>query len=71
LVETVAAEKEQAEDLHTTVRRLEAKVDLLATERKHDLHPDLVALNPAAKVGAIRPREYDDARGNVDPNRAG
>jgi voltage-gated potassium channel len=37
LVETVAAEKEQAEDLHATVQRLEAKVDLLATEPKHDL----------------------------------
>jgi voltage-gated potassium channel len=32
LVEAVAAEKEQAEDLQTTVRRLEAKVDLLAAE---------------------------------------
>jgi voltage-gated potassium channel len=38
LVETVAAEKEQAEDLHATVQRLEAKVDLLAAEpRRHDL----------------------------------
>ena len=37
LVETVAAEKEQAEDLHATVQRLEAKVDLLATEPRHDL----------------------------------
>ena len=37
LVETVAAEEEQAEDLHATVQRLEAKVDLLATEPKHDL----------------------------------
>jgi voltage-gated potassium channel len=37
LVETVDAEKEQAEDLHATIRRLEAKVDLLATEPKHDL----------------------------------
>jgi voltage-gated potassium channel len=39
LVETVAAEKEQAEDLHATVQRLEAKVDLLATEPQHDLDP--------------------------------
>jgi voltage-gated potassium channel Kch len=37
LVETVAAEKEQAEDLHATVQRLEAKVDLLAAEPRHDL----------------------------------
>jgi voltage-gated potassium channel len=34
LVESVEAEKEQAEDLQATVRRLEAKVDLLATEPK-------------------------------------
>jgi voltage-gated potassium channel len=39
LVETVAAEKEQAEDLHATIRRLEAKVDQLANEPKHDLDP--------------------------------
>jgi voltage-gated potassium channel len=32
LVETVAAEKEQAEDLQVTVRRLEAKIDRLAAE---------------------------------------
>jgi voltage-gated potassium channel len=37
LVETVAAEKEQAEDLHATVRRLEARIDRLASEPKHDL----------------------------------
>jgi voltage-gated potassium channel len=38
LVETVAAEKQQAEDLHAIVRRLEAKVDRLAAEpRSHDL----------------------------------
>jgi hypothetical protein len=36
-VETVAAEKEQAESLHATVQRLEAKVDLLATEPRRDL----------------------------------
>jgi voltage-gated potassium channel len=39
LVESVEAEKEQAEDLQATVRRLEAKVDLLGTEPKHDLDP--------------------------------
>ena len=39
LVESVQAEKEQAESLQATVRRLEAKVDLLATEPKHDLDP--------------------------------
>jgi hypothetical protein len=39
LVESVRAEKEQAEDLQATVRRLEAKVELLAIEPKHDLDP--------------------------------
>jgi voltage-gated potassium channel len=39
LVERVQAEKEQSADLHATIRRLEAKVDLLATEPKHDLDP--------------------------------
>jgi voltage-gated potassium channel len=34
LVESVHAEKEQAEDLHATFRRLEAKVELLATKPK-------------------------------------
>jgi voltage-gated potassium channel len=38
-VEAVAAEKEQTENLQATVRRLEAKVELLATEPKHDLDP--------------------------------
>jgi voltage-gated potassium channel len=36
LIETVAAEKEQVEDLHGIVRRLEAKVDLLTGEREQD-----------------------------------
>jgi voltage-gated potassium channel len=39
LVESVQAEKEQAEDLQAMVQRFEAKVDLLATEPKHDLDP--------------------------------
>jgi voltage-gated potassium channel len=39
LVESVQAEKEQAEDLQATIRRLEAKVELLATKPKHDLDP--------------------------------
>jgi voltage-gated potassium channel Kch len=39
LVESVQAEKEQAEDLQAAVRRIEAKVELLATEPKHDLDP--------------------------------
>jgi voltage-gated potassium channel len=39
LVESVRAEKEQAEDLQATVRRLEAKVELLAIEPKHDRDP--------------------------------
>src|SRR5215217_4112563 len=37
LVESVQAEKEQAEDLQAKVQRLEAKIDLLATEPKHDV----------------------------------
>jgi voltage-gated potassium channel len=37
LVETVAAEKEQAEDLQVTVRRLEGKIDQLAAEKKSGL----------------------------------
>ena len=36
LIETVAAEKEQADDLHEIVRRLEAKVDFLTGEREQD-----------------------------------
>jgi voltage-gated potassium channel len=39
LVETVAAEKEQAEDLQVTVRRLEAKIDRLAAEESPDPSP--------------------------------
>jgi voltage-gated potassium channel len=39
LVETVAAEKEQAEDLHATVRRLEDKIDRLAAEENPDPSP--------------------------------
>lgn len=37
LVETVAAEKEQAEDLQVTVRRLEDKIDLLTAEKQRHL----------------------------------
>ena len=44
LVETVAAEKEQAEDLHATVQRLEAKVDLLSEVRVGDGVPGCSAL---------------------------
>ena len=36
LVELVGAEREQADDLHALVRRLEAKVDQLAAERDPD-----------------------------------
>jgi voltage-gated potassium channel len=36
LVEIVGQEREQAEDLHALVRRLEAKVDQLAAERDRD-----------------------------------
>jgi voltage-gated potassium channel len=39
LVETVAAEKDQAEDLQAMVQRLEAKVDRLAAEENPDLGP--------------------------------
>jgi len=34
LVETVAAEKEQAEDIQVAVRRLEDKIDRLAADNK-------------------------------------
>ena len=37
LVENVQAEKEPAEDLQATVRRLEAKVDQLAIDERHEL----------------------------------
>jgi hypothetical protein len=37
LVETVAAEKDQAEDLQITVWRLESKIDQLAAEKKSGL----------------------------------
>jgi voltage-gated potassium channel len=37
LVETVAAEKEQAEDLQVTVRRLEDKIDRLAAQEIRDV----------------------------------
>jgi hypothetical protein len=37
LIETVAAEKVQAEDLQVTVRRLEDKIDQLAAEKKSGL----------------------------------
>jgi voltage-gated potassium channel len=36
LVELVEAEREQADDLHALVRRLEAKVDQMAAERDRD-----------------------------------
>jgi voltage-gated potassium channel len=39
LVETVAAEKEQAEDLQAIVRRLEAKVDQLAGDQERNQGP--------------------------------
>jgi voltage-gated potassium channel len=37
LVETVAAEKEQAEDIQVIVRRLEDKIDQLAGENVREL----------------------------------
>jgi voltage-gated potassium channel len=40
LIELVGAEKEQAEELHEIVRRLEAKVDQLAAEREREPDPD-------------------------------
>ena len=39
LVETVAAEKEQAEDLQATVRRLEDKIDRLTAQETRDVSP--------------------------------
>jgi voltage-gated potassium channel len=39
LVETVAAEKEQAEDLQVTVRRLEDKIDRLTAQETPDVSP--------------------------------
>jgi voltage-gated potassium channel len=36
LIETVAAEKEQVEDMREIIRRLEAKVDQLSAEREGD-----------------------------------
>ena len=53
LVETVAAEKEQAEDLHATVQRLEAKVELLETRPRPDSTARQIAV-PPAMVAAIR-----------------
>ena len=41
LVENVEAEKDQAEDLQATVRRLEAKIDRLAAEPRRDLAPSV------------------------------
>jgi voltage-gated potassium channel len=38
LVETVAAEKEQAEDIQVAVRRLEDKIDRLTAEKQIDSH---------------------------------
>ena len=38
IVEAVAADKEQTEDLQVTVRRLEAKIDRLAAQERQDLH---------------------------------
>jgi hypothetical protein len=41
LVETVAAEKEQAEDLQVTVRGLEDKIDRLVAEKQRFLDQDV------------------------------
>jgi voltage-gated potassium channel len=53
LVESVQAEKEPAQDLQAAVRRLEARVDQLATEERHDLDPTplLRRLHPDSEVG--------------------
>jgi voltage-gated potassium channel len=40
LVETVAAEKEQAEDLQVAIRRLEDKIDRLAAQETRDVNHD-------------------------------
>ena len=49
LIETVAAENEQAEDLQESVRRLEAKVDLLTGEQRQE--PDTAERNRPARDG--------------------
>lgn len=51
LVETVAAEKEQTEDLQLMIKRLEAKVDLLtingrAEESSRSQGPDRLTFDP-------------------------
>jgi type II secretory pathway pseudopilin PulG len=52
LVESVQAEKESAEDLQATVRRLEARVDQLATEERHDFDraSSLAGKHPASEA---------------------
>jgi voltage-gated potassium channel len=57
LVETIAAEKEQAEDLHITVRRLEDKIDRLAAERGAAL-PEPTALKSLSTPHfLVRPKQ--------------
>jgi voltage-gated potassium channel len=55
LVETVAAEKEQAEDLQVTVRRLEGKIDRLAADENRDQpdEPSTARLSPASLTDSV------------------
>jgi voltage-gated potassium channel len=57
LVETVAAEKEQAEDLQIMVRRLEDKIDRLAAESQRGLARVDRAQIPLAFLSSARDGE--------------
>ena len=48
LVEAVAAEKEQAEDIQVMVRRLEDKIDRLAGEKQYEVDPSWPRSNPVS-----------------------
>jgi voltage-gated potassium channel len=53
LVETVAAEKEQADDLQSSIRRLEAKIDRLAAQQIHDPTRLVADSIPPGKFGPV------------------
>jgi voltage-gated potassium channel len=54
LVESVQAEKEQADDLKATVRQLEAKLELLASEPKHNFDPISLVADSIRQQGSGR-----------------